>query len=196
MRGTRRTGPIGLKPRYRSRAFLRTRGKKSYRPAWRFPPIIEHAITKWILSPSLHVCSGQSTLGDVKLDLYERADVQAAMRYLPFRPGSFASVIWDPPYSLHRRRTMPCLIELRGVLRVGGRLITVHYFDPSNFLQRSMRLLWKAYYEPKAGGGVREITVLEKLPTMRLKVGRRDRLLEIPISIWEPESLDRFLGAR
>jgi hypothetical protein len=58
------------------------------------------------------------------------------MRYLPFRPGSFASVIWDPPYAMHRRQTMPCLIELRGMLSPGGRLIVVHYFDPVSYSAR------------------------------------------------------------
>jgi len=126
----------------------------------------------------------------VKLDLYERADVKASMRYLPFRVDSFASVIWDPPYAMHRRQTCGVLIELREMLRVGGRLITAHYFDPSNFLQRSMRLLWKAYYEPKERGGVRVVTVLEKLPSFRKKVGRVSRLVEVPVRIWEPEQLE------
>jgi SAM-dependent methyltransferase len=189
-----------MKRRYQTRVFLRHRKASSYRPGWRFPLIVEHAIREWVVSPSLHVCSGQSTLGDVKLDLYERADVKAAMRYLPFRPGSFGTVIWDPPYAMHRRQTMPCLIELRRALRPGGRLIVVHYFDPSSFLQRSMRLLYKAYYDPKAMGGVRVVTVLELLPTWRLKPGRRDRLVEVtdrsdeilvsvPAAMWEPEQL-------
>jgi SAM-dependent methyltransferase len=151
--------------------------------------IIELAIREWVLSPSLHVCSGASMLGDVKLDLYERADVKAAMRYLPFQPGCFSSVIWDPPYAMHRRQTMPVLLELRQVLRPGGRLITAHYFDPSNFLQRSMRLLYKAYYEPKMMGGVRVVTVLEKLPAFRILPKRRERLITVDPGIWEPERL-------
>jgi hypothetical protein len=189
-----------MKSRYGTRKFLKHRNKASYRPAWRFPLIIELEIRKWIVSPSLHVCSGRSTLCDIKLDLYERADVKAAMRYLPFRPGYFATVVWDPPYAMHRRQTMPCLIELRAMLRPSGRMIVVHYFDPSCFLQRSMRLLYKAYYDPKMMGGVRVVTILELLPTWRLKPGRRERLINVtekareelvpvPPEMWEPERL-------
>jgi len=179
-----------LKRIFQRRRFLKHRKPRSYRPGWRFPQIIEHEISKWILSPCLHVCSGQSTLGDIRLDLYEPADVKAAMRYLPFQSGAFASIIWDLPYAMHIRQTQPALIELREALHPGGRLITVHYLDPGNFLQRSMRLLWKAYYEPKQMGGVRVVTVLEKLPTFRLKPGRTDRLIEVPVSIWEPDQLE------
>lgn len=192
-----------LKPRNQRRRFLKRRTKASYRPAWRFPLIVELEIRKWILPPSLHVCSGQSTLGDVKLDLYEfqrGAFVCGATRYLPFRPRSFMTAIWDPPYSMHRRTTMPALIELRSMLKPGGRLITLHYFDPSNFLQRSTRLLYKAYYEPKGMGGVRVLTVLELLPGWRLKLGRREslidvtqhggsQLVEVSAGMWEPKRL-------
>ena len=138
----------------------------------------------------MHVCSGQSSLGDVKLDLYERADVKAAMRYLPFRPNYFASVIWDPPYAMHRTTTMGILIELGSMLQPLGRLISIHYFDPGSFLQRIMRLLWKAYYESKSLGGVRVVTVLERLPGRRVKVGRVDQLIPVPVRIWEPEQLN------
>jgi len=178
-----------MKPRYATRKFLKDRNKASHRPAWRFPLIIELELRKWIVSPSLNVCSGASTLCDVRLDLYEPADVKATMRWLPFRPGYFSTVVWDPPYVMHRRRTMPVLIQLRAMLQVGGRLLTVHYFDPSNFFQRSMRLLYKAYYEPKIMGGVRVVTVLEKLPAFRIPPKRRDRLIDVTTRMWEPEPL-------
>jgi hypothetical protein len=179
-----------VKKIYTRRKFLKKRNAASYRPAWRFPPIVELEIQKWILHPCLHVCSGQSTLGDVKLDLYEKADVKAAMRYLPFRPKAFASIIWDPPYAMHRQQTMPVLIELREALRVGGRLISLHYFDPSNFLQRSMRLLYKSYYDSKQMGGVRVLTVIERLPAMRIPPKRCDSLFPIPISRYEQGQLE------
>lgn len=182
-----------MKARYQQRRFLKHRNAASYRPAWRFPPLIEHEIQKWILAPCLHVCSGASTLGDVRVDLYERADVQAAMRYLPFQRGYFMSVIWDPPYALSRRQSMPVLIELRSMLNTGGRLISVHFFDPSCFLQRTMRLIYKAYYDPKGLGGVRVVTVIEKLPMRRIPPKRRDRLLSMPTNLWEPEPLPTSL---
>jgi len=75
---------------------------------------------------------------------------------------------------------------MRDVLRIGGRLISLHYFDPGNYLQRSMRLMFKAYYEPKEIGGVRVLTVLEKLSGYRLRIGRINRLIEVPVGVWEP----------
>jgi len=91
---------------------------------------------------------------------------------------------------MHRRQTMPVLIELREALRVGGRLITVHYFDPSCFLQRTMRLVWKAYYDPKAMGGIRVVSIMEKLPAYRIIPKRTDKLIEVSASVWEPEQLE------
>jgi hypothetical protein len=69
-----------------------------------------------------------------------------------------------------------------------------------------MRLLFKAYYDPKAMGGVRVVTVLELLPGWRPKPGRRDRLIDVthrsedqlvpvPPGIWEPESLSPVIFA-
>jgi hypothetical protein len=147
-------------------------------------------IETWILHPCLHICSGQSTLGDVKLDLHERADVKADMRKLPFRLRSFASAIWYPPYAAPRIITLQTIAGLRDLLQTGGRLITLHYFDPGNYMQRTMRLLYKAYYEPKEIGGVRVLTVLERLSGYRLKVGRVNRLIEVSPQIWEPDLLD------
>jgi len=167
----------------------RQRRKSAYRPAWRFPPIVEYEIRKWVLSPCLHVCAGRSNLGDVKLDLNERADVKATMSHLPFKNSQFASVVWDPPYAMDRVRTIPILVQMNDVLQAGGRLITLHYFDPCVFLQRTMRLLYKAYYEPKSLGGVRVLAVMEKLPSRRLPPRRRDRLIDVTARFWEPEPL-------
>lgn len=147
---------------------------------------MEKTIEAWLLHPCLHICSGQSTLGDVKLDLHESADVKADMCYLPFKEKSFGSAIWDPPYTAPRLTTLKTLAGMRDVLRIGGRLISLHYFDPGNYLQRSMRLMFKAYYEPKEIGGVRVLTVLEKLSGYRLRIGRINRLIEVPVGVWEP----------
>lgn len=62
-----------------------------------------------------------------------------------------------------------------------------------------MRLLYKAYYDPKGMSGVRVVTVLELPRGWRLKPGRRDRLIDVtqcsqgrlvavPPGIWEPDS--------
>jgi hypothetical protein len=53
-----------------------------------------------------------------------------------------------------------------------------------------MRLLYKAYYEPKAGGGVRVVTVLERLPGFRIPPKRRERLVEVTPQMWELQPLE------
>ena len=178
-----------MKRLFKRRRFWKGRKKDAYRPGWRFPMIVEHEIQKWIISPSLHVCSGQSALGDVRLDLHERADVKADMGYLPFIPGSFASVIWDAPYEGSSMwKTMPTLVQLRDVLGIGGRLISLHYLDPSNYLKRTMKLIWKAYFEPKEFRGVRVLVILEKLAHPRIPPRRFEKLVPVPIEIWEPRN--------
>lgn len=44
----------------------------------------------------LHVCSGRSEFGDVKVDRYQKADVKADYRFLPFKDKTFDTVICDP----------------------------------------------------------------------------------------------------
>lgn len=172
------------------------KGKKkgSYRPAWRFPQIVEHEIAKWIVSPCLHVCSGLSLLGDIRLDLHERADVKADMGLLPFKRGHFASVIWDPPYEgANLWNTKGALAEMRDCLRVGGRLIVLHYLDAGVYLKRSMRLIYKAYYEPRDFHGLRVLVVLEKLPRLRIAPTRFEGLVPQPVEIWEPNHANWLL---
>lgn len=49
-----------------------------------------------LVGTSLHVCSGRSTVGDVRIDLYEEATIKADYRHLPIRDKAFDSVICDP----------------------------------------------------------------------------------------------------
>jgi hypothetical protein len=175
----------------RKRRFLKGKSKESYRPGWRFPQLIEHEIIKWILHPCLHVCSGQSPLGDIKLDLYERADIRADHCWLPIRSGHFRSIIWDPPYEgVTLWNTKPALIQMKEALPTGGRLISLHYLDPSLYLKRSMRLIAKFFFEPAEFRGLRVLTVLEKLSSPRISPRRMPRLISMPIRMWEPDLLD------
>jgi hypothetical protein len=179
-----------MKRLFKRRQALKGRNKNDYRLGWRFPPIIEQEIRKWVISPSLHVCSGQSTLGDVKIDLFQDSDIRADMGFLPILPSSFASVIWDAPYvGATIWKTRPTLAELALCLRIGGRLIALHYMDPSNYLKRTMKLIWKAYYEPKEFRGLRVLTVMEKLPNRRIAPRSREILVPVPVNLWEPQQL-------
>ena len=103
-------------------------GRKSanrYRKQWRFPPLVEIKLAEYLHSPSLHVCSGQSPLGDVKVDLEVQLgpDVRGDMLHLPFKDESFQTVLIDPPWHFANHLRPKLLWELRRVLRVGGQLI-------------------------------------------------------------------------
>jgi len=75
-----------------------------WRPAWKWPPETERFVAEILADcprPILHVCAGSSPLGDVKADMFHpAADVRADMYRLPFRDGSFGTVVADPPFPL------------------------------------------------------------------------------------------------
>ena len=69
----------------------------------------------------LHVCSGKSEVGDVRVDLTMKCDVKADMMSLPFKDQSFDTVICDPPwqYFLGKWRAYAnFMFELRRVARL------------------------------------------------------------------------------
>lgn len=49
--------------------------------------------------PLLNVCSGRMDFGDVKVDLYEPADVKSSWTILPFGDDTFGAVFADPPWN-------------------------------------------------------------------------------------------------
>ena len=162
------------------------RRRKGYRRSWRFPEIVEQKIREFVVGRTLHVCSGWSSLGDVRIDLYERADICADMRFLPLVDESFESVVWDPPYTIPRLSFHNVMNEIIRVTKPLGRIITLFIKDPTTFYQRKLRLIWKAHYEPNTAASVRVLCVAEKLPFKRLKLGRREQLIPLPVELFEP----------
>jgi hypothetical protein len=99
----------------------------------------------------LHVCSGCLPPGEgirVDRDPAAAPDVLADGRRLPFRDGSIAAVLLDPPYTEHYAKTLygfdyaktlygfdyprpsHLLREAARVVRPGGRIGFVHYITP------------------------------------------------------------------
>lgn len=90
----------------------------------------------------LHVCSGCLPRGEgIRVDIRPdaRPDVIADGRALPFRDGSHAAVMLDPPYCETYAKSLygieyprPCdlLREAARVVRPGGRIVFVHYITP------------------------------------------------------------------
>ncbi len=114
----------------------------SFRKAWSWPRDIERKIAELIEGTSLHVCSGASSLGDLRIDLGKvengkrtfsnsvPPDVVASMFNLPIRPASFDTVICDPPWELPYHKRHKLLYELRDTLKPGGRLIFNCFWFP------------------------------------------------------------------
>jgi hypothetical protein len=90
----------------------------------------------------LHVCSGLSKLGDLRVDLYLPADVKADMAHLPVRSKSFDTVIWDPPW-IHPRNYM-AVFELARIARKRILAISHHWVHiPKPFKLKAVYLVKK-----------------------------------------------------
>jgi len=98
--------------------------------AWKWPKDIEALIAMHNEPLSLHVCSGSSKIGDIRLDLYELADIRGDMFHLPFRDSIFSTVICDPPWKLPIHLRPKLLFELRDKVGIGGKLILNAPFVP------------------------------------------------------------------
>ena len=114
-----------ISPRKENRAMPHRKSGWAYRfrRAWAFPRDVEGFLRRLLIPPSLHIACGSSRIGDVRLDLFMRADVKGDMFHLPFRDESFASVLIDPPWHLPYHVRPQLARELARVLRPEGRLI-------------------------------------------------------------------------
>lgn len=104
--------------------------KYRFKKAWSWPVEIENKIRSLCEGFTLHVCSGDSTIGDVRLDLTKPADIKGDMFHLPFRPESFDTVLCDPPWHLPYHLRGKLLRQLRDCIKPGGRLIFNCFWFP------------------------------------------------------------------
>jgi SAM-dependent methyltransferase len=136
-----------------------------FQKAWSWPEGLEAFLRMLLVSPSLHVCCGESELGDVKVDLYvERRDVvKADFFVLPFKSGAFASVLIDPPWHLPYDKRPQMAKELARVLRPGGILI---FNCPWRINLRILRLEEVYWADTKAWRNIPVVQIYRKQPTM------------------------------
>ena len=71
-----------------------------FKDAWRWPEDVERFIRNKCEGKTLHVCAGNSDLGDVTVDAdpEREPDIVASMYDLPFDECSFETVLCDPPW--------------------------------------------------------------------------------------------------
>ena len=101
-----------------------------FKKAWSWPQEIEAKVKDLCEGYTLHVCCGDSQLGDVRIDLEKQADVKASMHNLPIRPETFDTVVCDPPWELAYHLRGRVLRQLRDSLKPGGRLIFNCFWFP------------------------------------------------------------------
>jgi len=101
-----------------------------FKKAWSWPTEIEAKIKMLCEGTVLHVCCGDSTIGDVRIDLEKAADIKASMFHLPIRPASFDTVLCDPPWELPYHLRGKLLRQLRDSLKPNGRLVFNCFWFP------------------------------------------------------------------
>lgn len=103
------------------------------------------------LYPTIHICSGASNLGDIRLDRYfdttkafidepGTPNLRGDMCYLPIKSGIAEAVICDPPYSWLRfsKFFKQMVDEITRITAPGGKVIFVF---PSVFYHPTLELV-------------------------------------------------------
>jgi len=103
--------------------------KLRYKNVYQFPQDTHDFIKSKIIGTSLHVCCGNSNLGDYHIDI-EKQEAQdkdvfilADMFHLPIKHQSFDTVICDPIWNLGYHVRHKLIWELRDCVKYQGILI-------------------------------------------------------------------------
>lgn len=120
-----------------------------FRRAWVWSEAEERLYARLCVGSVLHLCSGYSALGDVRLDINRefRPDVVADVHYLPFRDLSFDTVVIDPPW--HGPQSWMKWEQMaRDIVRVARRRVVVVlgcliYVLPRPFVLREVYVVKK-----------------------------------------------------
>ena len=102
--------------------------------SWIWNKSVEEFVKTKIKGYSLNVCSGKSSLGDVKVDLdpKDKSILKADMIKLPFKDNTFDTVIQDPPWKIGFYKRMRPFFECVRVCKVGGLIIYNAYWIPTS----------------------------------------------------------------
>jgi hypothetical protein len=111
--------------------------------AWIWPDRVQRWVRERVTGHTLHVCSGESSIGDVTLDADSdrTPDVQADMAALPFRDCTFDTAVWDPPWKVDLFSRPKPFIELVRVTNPGGRILTNTTWVPRSD-QTTLNQVW------------------------------------------------------
>lgn len=88
-----------------------------YVEAFKWTGTIQRFLDRVVIErPLLNVCSGRTAWGDVTLDQWEPASVNADWTALPFETDSFGAVFADPPWNGGHKQEVAAFV--REALRV------------------------------------------------------------------------------
>ncbi len=108
------------------------------------------------LKPIVHVCSGSSSIGDIRIDIcsvdmnswnkidkriYGSPNIIADMSHLPIQSGTANTVICDPPYDynfLDKKGYDDLIFELVRILKPRGKLL---FFAPWVYTHPTLKLV-------------------------------------------------------
>lgn len=105
--------------------------KLKYRKAWRWPDSVEGFVRSRSQGFTVHICNGESSLGDIRVDRFsENTDIRADARYLPLKDDIADTVVCDPPWEMQYHHRGLLAKEIRRILRPGGHLIFIAPWCP------------------------------------------------------------------
>ncbi len=96
-----------------------------------WPEEVEAFLKTLFVGKTLHLCSGKSLLGDIRLDNdpSNKPDVVGDATKTPFKNASFGTVLCDPPYNGKFQWNHDLLVEIARVAK--KRIIFQHWFIPA-----------------------------------------------------------------
>ena len=105
--------------------------KLKYRKAWRFPEAVEDFIAAQCEGFVVHIMNGDSQLGDLRIDKYsDNTDIRADALQLPLKDEVADTVVCDPPWSMDNRDKPKLMLEIKRILKFGGKLIFNSTWNP------------------------------------------------------------------
>jgi len=87
-----------------------------FKAAWPWPKSVETWLRTMVIGSCLNLCCGNSQIGfraDIRREV--NPDIVLDARWPPFRPGSFDTVICDPPFSWYK--SFSWILRLKDIAR-------------------------------------------------------------------------------
>lgn len=137
-----------------------------YKNCWVWNKTVEDFVKTKCKGRVLNVCSGVSSIGDVKIDLdpKDKSILKGDMRNLPFDDNSFDTVVQDPPWKIGYYERMTPFFECVRVCKVNGLIIYNAYWIPTS---KYVKLLETYIRKDDPWGNCSVISVFKKIKDIK-----------------------------